>query len=193
MEQQSPLVPTPATEWKGKVELEGTDLLLPSENVARVRQMTPQAFITSGIIPDPLTAIVRKAIMAKQGLPPSQVQKMVANPEQLKATMEMFDRVLCEVVIAPHVEMPPVCIECGEYDTKSTHGEDTHEFTEGPRDPDVLYADTVSLDDKTFIFQWCIGGTRDLERFRRELDTGVGVVPNGKNVQGKAKRSPRRK
>lgn len=192
MEQQQPLSPTPAAQWKGKVEVEGTDLVLPSENVARVRQISPQAFITSGIIPDPLTGLIRQAIHSKQGLPPSKLEKMTEDPEQLVAAMEMFDRVLVYVVIEPTVQMPPVCSECGEYDTKMTHGSSTHIYREGPRDPEVLYADMVDMEDKIFIFQWCLGGTRDLEQFREQLRTGVGALSDSKVVQGKTKRPARR-
>lgn len=187
------LNPTPASAWKGKVAVEGTDLMLPSDNVARVRQISPQAFITSGLIPDPLTSIVRQAIHTKQGLPPSKLEAMVTDPDKLRSTMEMFDRVLCYVVIEPHCEMPPVCVDCGEYNTDDSHGLDTHEYQEGPRDDDILYADTVDFNDKVFIFQWCLGGTRDLEAFRKQQRASLESVSNGKGVRSPAKRPARRK
>jgi hypothetical protein len=191
--QQETVVPTAAADWKGRIQVDGTDLVLPSGNVARVKPVSPTVFLSSGIIPDPLTAMIRQAIHSKQGLPPSKLEKMLSEPTQLRSTMEMFDRVLAEAVLMPHVEMPPTCTECGEYNVEMQHGEDTHEYEEGPRDPQVLYADEVDLQDKIFIFQWCLGGTRDLEQFRQEQQATVGTLSNGKDVRSKAKRPARRR
>lgn len=193
MEQQEALVPTSAGDWKGRVLVDGTDLQLPSGNVARVKPVSPTDFMASGMIPDPLTAMVRQAIHTKQGLPPSKMEAMLNKPEQLRSAMEMFDRVLTHAVIMPHVEMPPTCIECGEYNTDMQHGEDTHEWQPGERDPQVLYADEVDLNDKVFIFQWCLGGTRDLEQFRHEQQVTVGALSDSKVVRRPAKRTARRK
>lgn len=192
--EDSPLAPTTAAAWQGKIEVEGTDLALPSGNVARVKQISPQAFIVSGLIPDPLTGIIRSAINSKQGLPPSKLAKMSDDPEMLVSAMEMFDRVLVYVVISPTCEMPPPCEDCKEYYNNGKHdGAEGHSYLEGPRDPDVLYADTVDMDDKLFIFQWCMGGTRDTEKFREELQATMGSVSNSKVVQRSTKRAPRRK
>lgn len=195
MEQQ--VMPTPASQWSGKVAVEGTDLPLPSGNVARVRQIDPQAFIGSDLIPDPLSAIIRQAINSKQGLPPSAIKKVSEDKELLADTLLLFDRVLAYVLIEPHCELPPTCVECGEYFMNGPHrdrkNDSYHAYQEGAREGDVLYTDQVVLDDKMFVFQWCLGGTRDLEKFRGQLKSGLGDVPHGKNIQGKAKRSTSRK
>jgi hypothetical protein len=184
------LKPTPASAWKGKLEIEGTDLELPSGNVARVKQITPQAFLASGMIPDPLSQIIRQGINSKQGLPPAAMSKMTEDPDQIVSALELFDRVLAHVVIEPAVDMPPTCTECGEYANGPVHkGKPDHRYSEGPRDPDVLYADTVDMDDKVFVFGWCLGGTRDLERFREELQGNMESISNGKNIQRKTKRA----
>lgn len=206
MEQQN-LTPTPASAWKGKVEVEGTDLPLPSGNVARIRQIAPTAFISSGLIPDPLSHIVRQAINTKKGLNPNQMKKIAEDPDKLVAALELFDRVLAFVAVEPQISMPPTCIHnlgedgaepCGTYhnaeDKRHTDPDvkNYHQYREGPRDPEVLYADQVDWNDKVFIFQWCLGGTRDLEKFRSELDASMGTVSDGQDVPRKAKRSGRR-
>jgi hypothetical protein len=173
------IAPTPASAWKGKVQVEGTDLPLPSGNVARIKQMSPQAFLSSGVLPDPLSAIVRQAVHTKRGLPPEKIREMADDPEKIQASLELFDRVLVHVAVMPVVKMPPKCTECGEYfnvdDRHRDEGlEGFHTYTEGKRHPDVLYSDTVDLKDKIFIFQFCMGGTRDLETFRLQLPTGLG-------------------
>ncbi len=198
MEQQ--LTPTSPQSWKNKVQTEGSDLLLPSQNVARVRQMSPQAFLTSGVIPDPLTAIIRRAIHTKKGLNPKDLEKMVDDPDTLVSALKMFDQVLTYVTVEPNISMPPPCDvdmgddgPCGLYADEDVHKNPTkgghHAYHEGPRDPNVLYADQVEFSDKVFIFQWCLGGTRDLERFRQDLETSVEPLANRKVGQGKAKRT----
>lgn len=196
---------TSAKDWKGKRQRDGQDLPLPSGNVARVRQISPVAFLESGFLPDPLTNIVRKAINSKQGLKPTDVNKIADDPKRLVETMEVFDRVLTYCVIEPVIELKPNCIHvaldgedagvCGESLAHASHNERDHEhfhkFMEGERDADVLYSDEVDLDDKIFIFQWALGGTSNLENFRDEQRSSMGLVSDRKRPQGAAKRTAR--
>lgn len=196
---------TAAKNWQGKIQVEGSDLDLPSGNTARVRQMSPQAFLDSGLIPDPLTNMIRKAINDKQGLPPSAMKEMSDDPTQLSSALEMIDRVTEFVVIEPEVEMPPTCIVpingpddfCGEYANTDIHIKKDvamhHKYKEGPRDKDVLYVDQILMEDKIFLLQWCMGGTRDLEKFREEQLRTVESVQNSKAVRRPAKRTAGRK
>lgn len=186
--------PTSAKEWKGKVQVEGSDLELPSGNVARIKQMSPQAFMSSGVIPDPLTQVIRKAINSKKGMKPSDLKEVSDDPKKMASALEMFDRVLSHVAVLPEVEMPPPCTECGEYFTvderhSDRKRDDFHKYTEGERDPEVLYADQVDMEDKMFIFNWCMGGTGDLTSFREQLESGVESVSNGEDIQVPAKRT----
>lgn len=182
---------TKASQWKSKNKTGEHDLDLPSGNTAKVRQIKPEAFLEGGLIPDPLTSMVMTAVNSKRGLPPTKLQEVVRDPAKLAAAMEMFDRVLCYVVVDPPVEMPPVCtVEgCGLLYTggEGVHVKRTnpkyHKFQEPERDPDVLYADAVDLEDKQFIFQWCVGGVSDVARFREQLASHVGTVSEGQDVQ----------
>lgn len=196
MEQQN-LTPTPAHAWKGKVEVEGTDLALPSGNVARVKPLSPQAFLASGMIPDPISAMIKKAIASKQGLPPSAMKDLADDPKQLAAAMELFDRVLAYVTVEPRILMPPPCSECGEYAITDKHqqmqAEGFHPYNEGEREPGVLYSDMVEMDDKVFVFQWVLGGTRDIERFRVEQRERMESVHDSPSLARPAKRTTRRK
>lgn len=183
---------TSAKQWKGRRPKVGTDLELPSGNVALVKPLDPTDFLTSGMIPDPLSAIIHKAINSTKGLPPSALEKISNSREDLAATLEMFDRVLTHVVIKPVVEMPPACDvavngePCEEYANaevhKDTHKSGRHRYHEGPRDEETLYADEVDFQDKMFIFQWVLGGTRDLEQFRKEQAASVDAVSDVKDV-----------
>lgn len=167
------LTPTPATQWKGKVQVEGADVELPSGNVARVKQLSPQAFLASGLIPDPLSAIIRKAINSKQGLPPKAVEALTDDPKKLNDALELFDRVTAFVVVEPQVLMPPKCTVCKEYfNVDARHSDnnrdDYHTYNEGPRNPDLLYVDQVDMQDKMYIFEWCLGSVKSLEPFRQQ-------------------------
>jgi hypothetical protein len=190
---ETPLTPTPASAWKNKVILDGHDLELPSDNVARVKQIAPTAFITSGLIPDPLTAIVRKAIHEKKGLRPEEVNKIAEDPDLLISALEMFDRVLADVMVEPTVEMPPPCdvevegVRCDLYANQPVHQNPSqsgkHRYREGPRNPNVLYADQVDMEDKIFIFNWALGGTKQLETFRAELDVSLESLAHGEDPE----------
>lgn len=196
---------TKASQWKGKTETGNIELELPSENQCLVRRLQPEAFLTSGMIPDALSDMVTRAIRSKKGLPPDATKKIMDDPKKLRAAMQMMDEITCYVVVEPKCEMPPRCAfdlpdgVCGEYfDTDDKRHEDInhpnfHDFSEGKRDPDVLYVDQVSAEDKNFIFQFAMGGTADVERFRGELGSGVASLSGGKNVQRTRKRAARRK
>jgi hypothetical protein len=196
---------TKARNWKGKKESGNIELALPSENTALVRRLQPEAFLTSGMIPDVLSDMVQKAIRSKKGLPPDATKQILDDPKKLRSAMQMMDEITCYVVVEPKCEMPPRCAHdmgdkiCDEYfDTNDDRHQDErhpdyHAFTEGERDGDTLYVDEVSAEDKNFIFQFAMGGTADVERFRQELSGGMAGLPGGQNVQGARKRSARRK
>jgi hypothetical protein len=193
---------TSAKAWKGKTESGNLELKLPSGNVALVQRLQPEAFLSSGMIPDSLSGMVNEAIRSKKGLPPNAQKVIASDPKKLRQAMQMTDEIVCWVVVEPRCEMPPRCAfefegqTCNEYfDTDDKRHQDHnnpgwHGFTEGERDEDVLYVDEVSLEDKNFIFQFAVGGTADVERFREELRRGVVGVPNGKGKSRKAKRTP---
>lgn len=197
---------TSARNWKNKQSSGNVELTLPSGNTCLMQRLKPEAFLTSGKLPDSLSDIVTKAIRTKKGLPPDMVQKMTEDPRKMREGLQMIDEVLCYVVIEPIVEMPPRCgVEmagnriCGEYmdtdDNRHTDSKnpDHHVFLEDARDEDTLYADEVSLEDKNFIFQFAVGGTADVERFRQELSGSMAGVPKQQNVSRKGKRSSRHK
>lgn len=188
-----------AKSWKGGVgRTEEVDL--PSGNVALIKRCGIQAFLTGGVIPDPLSPIIQKAIAEEEGLPPSKIKAMFEDPQMLDTMFEMMDRVVCYAVQDPKVNMPPACLfqvsavgdVCGKYhgDPSGVHTDQKnkqfHEYEEADRDPDLLYADNVDLDDKIFVFNFAVGGTRDLERFRREQAASLASISGGQGVENTA-------
>lgn len=178
---------TNASQWKSKNRTGEHELELPSGNTCKVRAIKPEAFLENGLIPDPLTSLINQAINSKRGLPPAKLNEIASDPKKLAAAMEMFDRALVYCVIEPQVEMPPVCtVEgCGELytggggvhvDRKNTK---YHKYQEDERDPDVLYADVVDMEDKQFVFAWSVGSVSDVKKFRRELADSMAALQPG--------------
>lgn len=194
---------TKASEWKGARPTGDQEVTLPSGNTCLVRQLAPDAFLSSGVIPDGLSAIVTKAIKSKKGLPPGLEEKMSKDPKQLRQALLTIDQAVCYVVIEPNLQMPPKCKiammgePCETYVDSPQHTEKDHphhhDFVEGDREKDVLYADQVSLEDKMYIFQYAVGGINSVKQFRGELSGSVGAVPERKAVARKAKRSGKRR
>lgn len=197
---------TQAKQWKSKNNTGEHVIELPSGNECKIRAIKPEAFLETGLIPDPLTSMIQQAINSKKGLPPQKLEEVAQDPKKLAAAIEMFDRVLVYTVLEPEVAMPPLCIHkddddnvCGELYTggNGVHVDRRslkfHKYVEEERDPDVLYADVVDMEDKQFIFQFCIGGVNDVAKFREERDRLVESVQAGKPVRKPTKRAPRRK
>lgn len=198
---------TQARQWKTKGNTGEHVLELPSGNECKIRAVKPEAFLESGLIPDPLTSMIQQAIQSKKGLPPQKVAEVSKDPKKLAAAMEMFDRVLVYTVIEPEVEMPPLCIHgagddspgCGQLYTggNGVHVDrkhpDYHKYIEADRDPDVLYADVVDMEDKQFIFQFCVGGVADIAKFREERGRALESVQASQGVRKPAKRTAKRK
>jgi hypothetical protein len=78
--------------------------------------------------------------------------------DNVEKILEVVDKVTCYVVIQPAVMPVP---------------EDGAE-----RDDEFVYIDQVDLEDKMFILNFAVGGTRDLERFRQEVGESLrGLAP----------------
>lgn len=148
--------PTAASAWKKKT-LEGTLLVVPSGHQCLVRAPGMEAFIRQGFIPNSLMPIVTEAM--KKGKPPSDMELNMEDPEVLGQLMDVFDDVLCYCMIQPSVLPPPVI--------DTPQGQIVAPIEE--RNPEQLYSDEVDFQDKVFIFQWAVGGTADLEKFRQQL------------------------
>jgi hypothetical protein len=165
--------PTSAREWKKATT--GHELPLPSGNVCLVKRIGMEKLLESGIIPDSLSKIVMEQIQRAQigpqdhkkkdqGLDDAALAKMLGDPNALANMMSSFDKVTAECVISPKVlwHRRPVRGDDG------LPTDEVEDIPDDERDPDVLYTDDVDQDDKMFIFNYVVGGTKDLEQFRQE-------------------------
>lgn len=160
--------PTSVSDWKKK---SGSDLQLPSGHTCRVRNPGMKAFLSAGLIPNSLIPIVTEAL--SRGESPSggaskqdeQIEKKLqdelsSDPKLLTDMMDAIDNVTVYCVLQPKVNPTPV--------KELVQADGSVELVEDfdAKDPELLYVDEVDFEDKTFIFNWAVGGTRDLERFR---------------------------
>jgi len=154
-----------AAQWKRSGGNEPIKLELPSGNVCLARNPGMEMFLTQGLIPNALLPLVQQAVQQGEGLKPEQTAELGSSPEMLSQVIEFANAALVHCVVEPVVSPVP---EFGMM-----------------RDPDLLYADDVALEDKVFIMQWVVGGTSDLERFRQEQAAAMAPVPTVEAVEHK--------
>lgn len=160
--------PTPAddkyaaTQWGSSVEGQ-IELTVPSGQLCLVRRPGVEGLLKAGVLHniDSLTALVNEKhvtrVKGKKGKDKGaeiDIMSLMKDQKGLENVLHTVDRVVCHTVIKPHVEMTPNDV------TRRKDG--------------VVYTDMIDLMDKMFIFQFVVGGTRDLESFRGEFGTAVG-------------------
>lgn len=117
-----------------------------------------QAFLDqNGSIPNSLMAIVQEGL--RKGKAPD-VEEFMKDGQFDPAMMSDMDTMLNVLVTKVIIEPPVLPVPKSEDD----------------RSDEQLYADEIPLDDKMFLYQWVAGGTKDLETFRKQYDTGVASV-----------------
>ena len=165
-----------ASAW-GRAKTSNVVLDLPSGEVVLVRRVVMPQLLASGAFPDSLMAIVSEKIESATGaenapkeVDPAVMQDMMKDPKKLSQLFDSVDKIMPIVVVEPAVlnHKRPVTPDDlnGEWEV----------IPEEERDEDVLYTDVVDLEDKMHIFQFAVGGTRDVEEFRSGLKSAVGDV-----------------
>lgn len=167
--------PTPqvssAAAWKQSSGV-GAPLVVPSGNVCLVKPMNMQALVRNNIIPNELMDIITGAMKTRQAPSMEQMAEDIT-PEKLVAIMDVMDDVVLYMVVEPKIHPIPMTKQVVD-------GEE--QLVPAERDPNLLYVDEVDQDDKTFIFQYAVGGTRDLEKFREGLASYVGSLEQESQV-----------
>lgn len=164
--------PTSPKEWKAKskVNLQPTPLDLPSGNTALVQPAGMDIFLKQGMIPNSLMPIIQEQLeRGQQGKSPEQndadmLKKLMTQPQLVQDIFALADAVTIACVLDPPILPVPEA--------------------EALREEDLLYVDEVDLDDKMFILDFAVGGTRDLEKFRTETDGRMAAVQSSQSVRG---------
>jgi len=166
------------------------DLELPSldddgdPNVCRARRLGVQGLIKLGILDsmDTLTALVATGITEISGkITAADAAKMAGVSEKMEEAIGLIDSIVMAAVVEPRVYPIPK-----PKTVTDASGNEVLVPAE-PRDPELLYADDVDLDDKLFIMDWTIGGSADYRAFRQSTKDLVGDVADGTGVPDAAK------
>lgn len=145
-ENEEPQV-SPVGSWKKKTT-GGHVIELPSGNHARVKAPGLPTFLKMGFIPDNLVNIVKGAVEGKKQDEADIVGELISDQKRMSDLFDLYDRVVEFVFVEPRLEAPP---------------ED-----EADRSSDIVYTDEVTFEDKAFVFNFAVGGTADLHRFRQQ-------------------------
>lgn len=163
--------PTAVSTWKKSSQ--SPLLTLPSGNTMRVKKIGLQALMKTGKMPNSLMAYAEQAVQKgkKQEVTQNDMVAILQDEEKVREIAIFMDQVTIICAEEPIVhELPDDGVE---------------------KDPDLLYIDEVSEEDKSFLFQAVMGGTTDVETFREEQSGNVAAVRRRQNVGSKAKQPPR--
>lgn len=171
-----------ATTWgKNKGKTKGHPITVPSGQTCLVKRPGVEGLIELGLLDkvDSLTGLVdQKHIKRVKGEKTVDVDTLAKDKESLMMVLKTVNEIVVHVVLEPQVLPVPVAGEDG---------------TIPERDNDAVYVDDVDLEDKMFIFQYAIGGSKDLEKFRQQSKQDVGSVDVSKTVARTPKRVVRNK
>lgn len=155
-----------------------TELEVPSGGKCLVRKLQPMDLASgnflgaSDLLAQTVSDQIENAKRPKDHLKPKAEQKKeddervltalstaLSKPEALDS---MVDKVVCQAVVEPRIEMPPA------------------EVSE--RENNVVYVDTVPFSDKMVIFNWVMRGIDGVKAFRGEPADDVEAVETGEGV-----------
>ena len=143
------------------------DLVVPSGQTCLVRRPGVEGLIKTGVLKnvDSLTAIINeKHIKRVEGKETLDVKSL--DEAAVETIMDTVDKIVAFAVVQPPVFRTPNDVTA--------------------RRPGVIYTDMIDTMDKMFIFNFVVGGTRDLESFRSEFYELLGTVADGEDVPGEA-------
>lgn len=181
--------------WKEKFH----DLDLPSGNVCQVRRPGMQGLIKAGILEsmDVLTGLVQQVTLQKaEGKPEVSQEKMIENPESITQMLDILDDIVLYVVNRPKVidkyetypaEHPMagqrVKTESGKFVLVPVSMRHEDESDEDSEEDPVIYVDDVDLEDKMFLMNYVVGGSRDLATFREATSQTLGGLHVGQESE----------
>lgn len=145
-----PSQPTTGKEWRTPRE-EGYLIILPSDNVARIRPVALDVMISSGILHDELTPLAAKTIWTE-----IDVDKIADVTEMATGMAELFGVVCKAAFLEPKI-------------------------VDDPTEEDEISLDDLSFEDKASVFQLAIQPARVLEKFRDKQARDVAPLPDSKD------------
>jgi len=163
-----------ATAWGNT----GEDLTCPSGQVCLVRKVDMVDLLAEGILNkvDFLTSIVSEELVPNAGPTPKiadavdakAMRTLLDKPEQMKEFGQVVETVVAYTVVKPALSVPP----------RDANGK----IDEARKVDGLVYTDSINFTDKMFIFNYALGNSGDLEKFREDADEPVGDVESSEGV-----------
>lgn len=163
-ESRAAVKPTSVGEWKKAAA--GHVIELPSGKGMRIKKMTVQSMMATGIMPNALIKVVKKALdkgAGRPGMDEQMAMEMIADPGKVQEMVAFINKLTCKVAMEPRVFPIP--------------------DNEDDRDPDELYVDEIDEEDKMFIFQVVTSGDDDTESFREEHASTMAAIRGQQDLE----------
>jgi len=151
-----------ASSFKAK---SSTQITLPSGETVLCKRGGVEVFLRSGKVPNSLMPLMKSVLTGKKV--EDSAKEIEVDDKTIIEMFELFDMICVGVMVSPRCHFVP----------KSEDG------TEGERKDDLLYVDEIELEDKQFLFQWAVGGTADVEKFREQSSQYLSSLQSGEEVQ----------
>lgn len=174
--------------WGGEVL---ADLTCPSGQVCQVRKLGMEDLIELDIMDDvdflgaaineehiqrvggkrPQDRKPKKLTKAQEAAKEAEdLRNLMADKPRFRKIVRIMDKLVTYAVLQPPIES---CWEEGRDD----NGDMTYnKFPMEDRKTGVVYSDTVGIEDKMFIFDYCFSGVMKMDSFREESEKAVGDV-----------------
>jgi hypothetical protein len=179
------------TAWGGEHLI---DLEMPSGQLAQVRRPGVSGLVRAGLLDslDTLMSLVKTEHIdrVKTGEPttreitPEDMKELSKDSGRLLQALDLMDRVTEYAVVQPSVLRPvqrdesgkPLLMWKGKLEEDGSQIMEELELPDGERDAGQVYTDMVDPTDKVYLFQFVVGGVRDLEQFRAEFSETLGTM-----------------
>lgn len=181
--------PTTAKQWKKR---KAQVIELPSGVYATIRRPGMEKFLEAGFLPDALASVMREQLQKAKGRPDRKLNEKEIlekfDENDVNEMLDTMDRVAAYCMTEPpcqwHKRPLMAAEEGGEpAQLKDSKGNDLYEvIPDDDRDEDVVYTDDIDQEDKNFIFQYAVGGSADLARFRATEQSFVDAMAASRSV-----------
>jgi hypothetical protein len=156
---------------------------LPSGNWVRVRRPGMETFITAGFLPDSLAKEISSMVNKRSGKAQDIAVLQNPTPEALAEYLRSLDKIAAYCIAEPPVVWHERQKKIDSVPAVDANGEPELEvIPDGDRSSDVVYTDELEMEDKSFVFQYAVGGTADLSQFRKKSDALMAALQSSGDV-----------
>jgi hypothetical protein len=173
----------------------GEDVELPSGLWCKAKRIGMEALVQGGKIPNTLLPIVMEALEEGEAGRKRAEEKLRSqmSAAHIEDMMAMYDGITMFVVVEPTIRPIPEKCPCGAIKSGesviATDQNKDHEHGWRPvPDQDrehgsgIAYVDWIDFQDKVYLMNFAVGGTRDLETFRQEQSQLLDSLSAGKDL-----------